>query len=407
MHYPMELISFNKFQQHYGPGGMKKRLEPHQVLKERGDLVSWESICDDEDTTIIFISHEWLAWDDPDKDNIQTHTLCEALRRLKEGKVDKVGMSQYHQLIYKQNVSTSAEEWVSLLKKTYLWFDWLSMPQPGAEKTKEKKDALKKAGSDAIRSIPAYVERSDFTIILAPYGMHENRKSRAYYKTWRTRGWCVLELFASFFSRDSKYPNLLIRSGEGTPQWIPSFDALMLSCGNCNFSCCERDHVSTTATDEAKGVKINEPISCDKPIMRSAGHGDKIAVVDCNFPAREVATKTTTKTHVELVGVDVPEAVDAMCELLPLDYFIECPAEYMIPSPGNDLPPLAIEVHDALKGAIGKHSQVPVSGLERFAFYEAARESFAVVQCGGERRPYGNVILTKGVVGPDGGDLRP
>eukprot|EP00939_MAST-03C_sp_MAST-3C-sp1_P001710 g1710.t1 len=267
MKYPMELISYDTFYQFYGPGGTKKRLEPHQVLKERGDLVSWASICDDQETTIAFISHEWLAWDHPDKDNKQTHTLCEALRRLKEGKVDKVGMSQMHQLLYKQNVTTNTKEWPRILKKTYLWFDWLSMPQPGAEKTKEKKDALKKAGSDAIRSIPAYVERSDFTIILAPYGVHENRKSRAYYKTWRTRGWCVLELFASFFSRDSKYPNLLIRSAEGTPQWIPSFDALMLSCGNCNFSCCERDHVSTTATDEAKGVKINEPISCDKPVV--------------------------------------------------------------------------------------------------------------------------------------------
>ena len=109
----------------------------------------------------------------------------------------------------------------------------------------------------------------------------------------------------------------------------------------------------------------------------------------------------------DLVGVDCPEAVDAICELLPLDYFIGCPAEYMVPSPGNETPPLATEVHTKLKDAIGKHSQVSVQGLERFAFYEAARNSFAIVQCGGERRPYGNVILTKGVVGPDGADLKP
>ena len=79
----------------------------------------------------------------------------------------------------------------------------------------------------------------------------------------------------------------------------------------------------------------------------------------------------------------------------------------MIPSPGNETPPLATEVHDKMKAAISKSSSVNVQGLERFAFYEAARESFAVIQCGGERRPYGNVILTKGVVGPDGKDLKP
>eukprot|EP00939_MAST-03C_sp_MAST-3C-sp1_P004862 g4862.t1 len=265
--YPMEMISFDKFLKYYGPGGTKTRLEPHQVLKERGDLVTWEDICDDEEATIIFVSHEWLAWDHPDKDSIQTHTLCEALSRLKEGKVDAVTMSQLHQLAYKENVKTTAKEWSRILKNVYLWFDWLSMPQPGAEKTKERRDALKQGGSDAIRSIPAYVERSDFMVILAPYGVHENRKSRAYYRTWRRRGWCVCELFASVFSRDSKYPNLLIRSAKGMPQWIPPLDALMLSCGNCDFSCCERNHVSTTATDEAKGIKINEPIPCDKPVV--------------------------------------------------------------------------------------------------------------------------------------------
>ena len=142
-------------------------------------------------------------------------------------------------------------------------------------------------------------------------------------------------------------------------------------------------------------------------VLRSAGHGDKISIVDCNFPACEVAKKTTTGTHIELAGVSLPEAVDAICELLPLDYFITSPAEYMTPEPGNETPPLAQQVHDELKDAIAKHANVKVEGLERFAFYDAARESFAVVQCGGERRPYGNVILTKGVVGPDGNDLKP
>ena len=123
MGYPMEMMSFDKFLKYYGPGGTKTKLEPHQVLKERGDLVKWEDICDDEEATIAFVSHEWLAWDHPDKDNIQTHTLCEALRRLKEGKVDKVTMSIMHQLIYKQNVVTTAKEWSRILKKVYIWFD--------------------------------------------------------------------------------------------------------------------------------------------------------------------------------------------------------------------------------------------------------------------------------------------
>eukprot|EP00940_MAST-03C_sp_MAST-3C-sp2_P003286 g3286.t1 len=164
------------------------------------------------------------------------------------------------------------------------------------------------------------------------------------------------------------------------------------------------------ATDPAMGLLKHVPpiLTADLlKVLRSAGHGDTICICDVNFPAAEVATKTTSKTHIELAGVDLPEALDAICHLLPLDYFIERPAQYMVPSPGNEIPELAEEVHTELRRVIEKHSEVNIDGLERFAFYEAARTSFAVVQCGGERRPYGNVILTKGVVGPDGKDLKP
>lgn len=45
--------------------------------------------------------------------------------------------------------------------------------------------------------------------------------------------------------------------------------------------------------------------------------------------------------------------------------------------------------------------------LERFDFYDRAKKAFAIVQAGAERRPYGNFVLKKGVVGPDGKDLKP
>ena len=143
-------------------------------------------------------------------------------------------------------------------------------------------------------------------------------------------------------------------------------------------------------------------------VMRDAGHGDRLVFVDCNFPAREVATKTTTGELVTLAGVDLPTAVDACCSLLPLDYFVECPAEVLVPEAGDSMPQLAEEVHDSVRGVVGKHAEgVTLGGIARHEFYVEARKAFAVVQCVGERRPYGNVILTKGVVGPDGKDLKP
>ncbi len=143
-------------------------------------------------------------------------------------------------------------------------------------------------------------------------------------------------------------------------------------------------------------------------VLRSAGHGDKIALVDCNFPAAATAAGCPRDEVIPLAGVALPEAVDAICSLMPLDFFIEEPARYMVPTPPNETPPLAQEVHGALKASIETRAPgVAVTGLERFAFYDEAETCFAIVQCVGERRPYGNVILTKGVIGPDGEDLKP
>lgn len=235
-------------------------LPPHQTLLDRGDLIKWESLAEDEGATIVFVSHEWLGWKHPDPQSIQTRTLCAQLRNLKDGRHKKVQMSAIHRLVYNENKVTTAKEFKGMLQRTYVWYDWISMPQPDAETCEETKAKLRGPGLDAIRSIPAYVERADFMTILAPPGRHADRKDRitgehanTSYSSWRKRGWCVLELYASMLSRDSKCPNLLIRSAEGTPQWIPPFDALTASCGLANYRCCEMGH-----------TWLGKTVPCDK-----------------------------------------------------------------------------------------------------------------------------------------------
>lgn len=141
-------------------------------------------------------------------------------------------------------------------------------------------------------------------------------------------------------------------------------------------------------------------------ILRAMGHGDKICVCDCNFPAAQVATKTTSQKCI-ILTTTLPQALDAICSVLPLDYFVETPVGFMSPSPGLTLPPAGQEVLEESQKAIQKYAaDVKMGSIERFEFYEQARTCFAVVQTL-ERRPYGNAILQKGVVGPDGNDLKP
>ena len=93
---------------------------------------------------------------------------------------------------------------------------------------------------------------------------------------------------------------------------------------------------------------------------------------------------------------------------MPLDFFVDCPALYMSPDPGVELPPAGAEVHEAMFSAVHAHAPgVSIEPLPRMEFYDRADEAFAIVQCVDERRPYGNIVLKKGVVGPDGKDLKP
>jgi L-fucose mutarotase len=65
-------------------------------------------------------------------------------------------------------------------------------------------------------------------------------------------------------------------------------------------------------------------------------------------------------------------------------------------APG-ELPEVQQEVQAVIDAAAGRHW--PIGELERFAFYEAARTSYAVVLTG-ERRFYGNVLIKKGALAP-------
>ena len=74
-----------------------------------------------------------------------------------------------------------------------------------------------------------------------------------------------------------------------------------------------------------------------------AGHGDDIVICDANFPGFEVSTKVTSGHHIQLAGVDLPEALEAILSVYPLDFFVAEPAKHMAPTDGP-LPPLGQEV---------------------------------------------------------------
>jgi L-fucose mutarotase len=124
--------------------------------------------------------------------------------------------------------------------------------------------------------------------------------------------------------------------------------------------------------------------------LAAMGHGDEIALVDCNFPAASHARRL-----IRLDAVDTTEAADAIFSVFPLDTFVDRPIVRMeLVGDPETVPPVQKALHRLAEEREGR--EIDVEPLDRNAFYERARSAFATVATG-DQRPYGCFLLVKGV----------
>ena len=131
-------------------------------------------------------------------------------------------------------------------------------------------------------------------------------------------------------------------------------------------------------------------------ILAEMGHGDDLALVDRNFPAASTAEDTVSGRLVTLAGVDTTEAARQILRLLPLDSFVVAPVRRMAVV---DDPDAELDVHRDMQAVCdaAEGRAIRIEAVERFAFYAAAREAYAVVRTT-EARPYGCFLFKKGVI---------
>jgi L-fucose mutarotase len=125
-------------------------------------------------------------------------------------------------------------------------------------------------------------------------------------------------------------------------------------------------------------------------ILAEMGHGDEIVLADGNFPAASMGQRV-----VRCDASGVPELLDAILQLFPLDTFVAKPVGLMQVVPGDTYKP---EIWETYLRVLAEHGQADrVEYVERFAFYDRTRMAYAVVATG-EMARYANVILKKGIL---------
>ena len=140
-----------------------------------------------------------------------------------------------------------------------------------------------------------------------------------------------------------------------------------------------------------KGVPAIIPPELLKALCEM-GHGDEFTIGDANFPALSYCDRV-----IRMDGHNIPEILEAILELIPLDQYVPSPVTVMeIPPEAGIEDPITNTYEKIAKASDGRDGLLEY--VERFAFYDRVKGKSLFVIMTGEKSLYANVIIRKGVI---------
>ena len=139
-------------------------------------------------------------------------------------------------------------------------------------------------------------------------------------------------------------------------------------------------------------------------VLDEMGHTDEITIADGNFPGH-----TYGKKVIRLDGHGVPEILDAILQVFPLDTYpnakgeVDPPCTLMALEP-NDVGKVATPIWDEYKAIVKKYDDRGADAFQesnKWKFYGQTKEKSRCVMMSTETAIYANIILRKGVVIPE------
>lgn len=125
--------------------------------------------------------------------------------------------------------------------------------------------------------------------------------------------------------------------------------------------------------------------------IAAMGHGDRLALVNANYPAYSHHGRV-----IVLPGVSLVNAATAILQLMPIDDIGDAPALRMVPDGiAEEVAEVHLDMQIVLDNAESR--SVPMRAIERSPFFDLARSAFVAVHCT-DNRPFGCFLFTKGVI---------
>ena len=131
-------------------------------------------------------------------------------------------------------------------------------------------------------------------------------------------------------------------------------------------------------------------------VLCEMGHGDRLVIADGNFPAESMGKDAIV---IRMDGHGVPEILDAILQVFPLDTYTDKPVQLM-ELMDCDKGKISTPIWDTYKEIVAKYDERgadAVGNIDRFDFYDEARQVYCIIATS-EAAVYANVMLQKGVV---------
>lgn len=129
-------------------------------------------------------------------------------------------------------------------------------------------------------------------------------------------------------------------------------------------------------------------------VLCEMGHSDRLVISDGNFPAESMGKNAIV---IRCDGHGVPELLDAILKVFPLDTYTDKPVNLMEVMPGDKVETPIWDTYKEIVTKYDNRGENAVGCIERFAFYEEAKTAYAIIATS-EKALYANIMLQKGVV---------
>lgn len=129
-------------------------------------------------------------------------------------------------------------------------------------------------------------------------------------------------------------------------------------------------------------------------VLCEMGHSDKLVIADGNFPAETMGKDAIV---IRADGHGIPEMLEAILKLFPLDTYVDAPVSLMQVMPGDTVETPIWDTYKEIVSKADDRGADAFAEVERFEFYERAKEAYAIIATS-ETALYANIMIQKGVI---------